>query len=144
VCYGRPAMPKSAVIATRGLRHVALRVRDLRRAKAFYSEVFGMDPVWEPDPQNCYLSSGCDNLALHEAADLSLAAPHQPLDHIGFIVTSADAVWTAAAALEAHGVPIVKEPRQHRDGSCSLYCTDPDGNLIQVLFEPSISPLAFE
>jgi len=137
-------MPKSGLIGTRGLRHVALRVRDLPRAKAFYMEVFGMNPVWEPDPQNCYLSSGCDNLALHEALDLPTAETGQPLDHIGFIVTSPEAVWEAAAALRARGVNIVRDPRQHRDGSCSLYCADPDGNLIQVLFEPSISPLTFQ
>jgi len=40
-------------------------------------------------------------------------------------------------------VPVVKEPRRHRDGSCSLYCSDPDGHVIQILYEPSISPLSF-
>jgi len=50
-----------------GLRHLALRVRDIRRAKDFYQRIFNMKIVWEPDPQNCYLSSGTDNLALHEA-----------------------------------------------------------------------------
>src|SRR5947209_1976536 len=47
-----------------GLRHLALRVRDLGKAKEFYVKAFGMKVVWEPDPQNCYLSSGLDNLAL--------------------------------------------------------------------------------
>jgi len=46
-----------------GLRHLALRVRDIRKAKEFYLKFFGMKVVWEPDAQNCYLSSGTDNLA---------------------------------------------------------------------------------
>src|SRR5574341_2092794 len=126
----------SLPIPTRGLRHVALRVRDLPRAKAFYAELFGMEAVWEPDPQNCYLSSGCDNLALHAAGELSTHTTDQPLDHIGFLVATREAVWAAADALRTRGVPIIKEPREHRDGSCSVYCTDPDGNVVQVLFEP--------
>ena len=131
-------------IPTRGLRHLALRVSDLQRAKAFYIDVFGMTPVWEPDPHNSYLSSGCDNLALHQAevADVQPSSPAvaEHLDHLGFIVPTPGAVWVAAAALRQHGVRIVKEPRQHRDGSCSLYCEDLDGNVIQILFEPTISP----
>jgi catechol 2,3-dioxygenase-like lactoylglutathione lyase family enzyme len=134
----------SLPIPTRGLRHLALRVRDIARSKQFYGELFGMHAVWEPDPSNSYLSSGCDNLALHEAdEDLHNSATDQPLDHLGFIVATPEAVWAAAQTLRQHGVPIVKEPRQHRDGSTSLYCTDPDGNLIQILFEPSISPMSW-
>jgi len=116
-----------------GLRHLALRVRDVRAAARFYTDVFGMRVVWEPDPQNVYLSSGTDNLALHEDAD---AAAGGALDHLGFLVASADAVHAAAAALEERGVPIARPPRVHRDGSVSCYCRDPDGNLIQVLYLP--------
>ncbi len=131
----------SLPIATRGLRHVALRVRDVARSKAFYAEVFGMETVWEPDAENCYLSSGCDNLALHQVPAAPAAVGEQVLDHIGFIVSSPEAVWAAAEQLRARAVPILKEPRRHRDGSCSLYCADPDGTVIQILFEPTISPL---
>jgi hypothetical protein len=31
--------------------------------------------------------------------------------------------------------------RRHRDGSVSFYIRDPDGNVIQLLFQPDISPL---
>jgi len=130
-------------IPTRGVRHVALRVRDLPRARAFYCDVFGMQPVWEPDAQNSYLSSGCDNLALHEVPDVRAPDTPQALDHLGFVVASREAVWAAAENLRARGVTLLKEPREHRDGSCSLYCADPDGNVIQILFEPTISPQTF-
>ena len=129
-------------IPTRGLRHLALRVRDVERSKRFYADVFGMQVVWEPDPDNSYLSSGCDNLALHRTDTLHVGTD-QPLDHLGFIVASAAAVHSAAAALRGHGVTILQEPKLHRDGSTSLYCADPDGNRIQILFEPEIGPLRF-
>jgi catechol 2,3-dioxygenase-like lactoylglutathione lyase family enzyme len=63
----------SPAVRVRGLMHVALRVRDVKAAVRFYRETFGMRVVWEPDPQNVYLSSGVDNLALHETASVPLA-----------------------------------------------------------------------
>jgi predicted lactoylglutathione lyase len=49
-------------------------------------------------------------------------------------------VASEAAELEA---TIIKPPKQHRDGSYSFYVADPDGNVVQVLYEPAISPLEF-
>ncbi len=74
------------MIETQGIRHVALRVADVERSKRFYAEVFGMRVVWQPDPDNAYLSSGSDNLALHREAGLEAASGIQSLDHIGFFV----------------------------------------------------------
>lgn len=126
-----------------GLRHLALRVRDIRKAKDFYLRFFGMQVVWEPDPQNCYLSSGTDNLALHEvpaaSAEGQASTPASPLDHFGFIARNPQVVDAWAAWAEQNGVAIVKAPKQHRDGSYSCYLADPDGNVIQILYEPTIS-----
>jgi catechol 2,3-dioxygenase-like lactoylglutathione lyase family enzyme len=128
-----------------GLRHLALRVRDIRKAKDFYLRVFGMQVVWEPDPQNCYLSSGIDNLALHEMPPASPAeqasTPIPPLDHFGFIAANPQVVDAWAAWAELNGVTIVKPPKRHRDGSYSFYLADPDGNTIQILYEPTISKI---
>ncbi len=49
------------MIKNRGMRHLALKVSDVDRAKDFYVRVFGMKLVWQPDADNAYLSSGCDN-----------------------------------------------------------------------------------
>lgn len=124
----------------RGLRHLALRVRDIQKAKEFYLKFFGMKVVWEPDPQNCYLSSGSDNLALHEAAGPPATdSQYHPLDHFGFIAESPSIVDAWAGWASQNGVRILKAPKQHRDGSYSCYLADPDGNTIQILYEPTIS-----
>jgi len=120
-------------VRVRGLRHLALKVRDVPRAAAFYTDVFGMRVVWAPDPANVYLSSGTDNLALHEDRAVRDGGA---LDHLGFLVETEAEVYAAADALRARQVPIDKPPRTHRDGSVSCYCRDPDGNLIQILYLP--------
>ena len=118
-----------------GLRHLALNVADPQRSKAFYADCFAMKVVWEPDADNVYLSSGPDNLALHKQPPVGAGA----LDHLGFIVDAPEEVDRLAAELRAKGVRIAAEPRDHRDGSRSFYCLDPDGLRIQVLFEPTLS-----
>ena len=118
-----------------GLRHLALRVKDPQASKRFYCDSFGMAVVWEPDPDNVYLSSGSDNLALHRAAPEGPGA----LDHLGFIVDTREEVDLLARRLSEAGVRMAAAPRDHRDGSRSFYCLDPDGLRIQVLFEPTLS-----
>lgn len=118
-----------------------MRVADVERATKFYCRVFGMKLVWQPDPDNTYLSSGCDNLALHlgDAGD-----PHaQALDHLGFIVPTIAEVEAGYAWAQANAIDIATPLKHHRDGSVSFYIRDPDGNVVQLLYEPSISPLQF-
>ena len=50
---------------TAGLRHVALFVSDLEGSETFFVDLMGMQVEWRPDPDNVYLTSGNDNLALH-------------------------------------------------------------------------------
>lgn len=133
----------------RGLRHLALRVTDLSRSRRFYEQLLGFQSVWEPDPENVYFSSGIDNLALHQIPKDELPsyrpAKAQLLDHIGVILDSPQAVdqmyGEILPTIESLGGRIAKEPKQHRDGSYSFYFSDPDGNLVQALYEPAISPL---
>ena len=122
-------------VRVQGLCHLALKVRDVQRAAAFYADIFGMTVAWAPDAENVYLTSGSDSLALHQDRDVGAGGA---LDHLGFLVASPDAVHAAAAALEARQVPIATPPRVHRDGSVSCYCRDPDGNLIQILYLPGV------
>ena len=124
----------------RGLRHLALNVRHLDDMRRFYVELLGFAVEWQPDPDNIYLSSGIDNLALHRAATGAPAADAaSPLDHLGLIVGEPDDVDRWAAFLESHGVTMDAAPRTHRDGARSCYFRDPDGNRVQIIHHPPIS-----
>lgn len=105
--------------------------------KRFYIELLGFEVEWAPDPDNVYLSSGIDNLALHRVEDRS--EDRGALDHLGLIVRTPDEVDRWADFLEERGVPIVAKPRTHRDGARSCYVRDPDGNTVQIIHHPPIS-----
>jgi catechol 2,3-dioxygenase-like lactoylglutathione lyase family enzyme len=124
----------------RGMRHIALKVRDMARARNFYQNILGLNVVWEPDAQNVYLSSGCDNIALHEVRqDFLNDSAERQLDHLGFIVESIERVKELEEVFRSQGVKIVHPFKIHRDGSASFYCLDPDGIVIQMLYEPHLS-----
>jgi len=123
-----------------GLRHLALNVSNLAAMKRFYVDLLGFAVEWEPDPDNVYLSSGIDNLALHRSdAGADPRVGPGALDHLGLIVRSADDVDRWAAFLESRGVVLKAKPKTHRDGARSLYFLDPDGNSIQIIHHPPIS-----
>jgi catechol 2,3-dioxygenase-like lactoylglutathione lyase family enzyme len=134
-----------------GLGHLALNAHHLEAMTRFYVDLLGFRIVWQPDPDNVYLSSGRDNLALHRdarsaeasrdvepastatRADESGERRRGALDHLGLVVDAPDDVDRWAAFLEAHGVALAAAPRTHRDGSRSLYVDDPDGNRVQII-----------
>jgi len=122
-----------------GLRHLALFVANFDETLHFYTELLGMAVEWQPDPDNIYLCSGCDNLALHRYQGGERPLAGQRLDHLGFIIDDIEDVDTWHAFLLENGVAIKAEPRTHRDGARSFYCLDPDGNLVQMIYHPPIS-----
>jgi len=121
---------------TRGMHHIALFVSDLEACEHFYVELLGMAVEWRPDPDNVYLSSGSDNLALHRL-DKSFSGP-QRLDHLGFILGTPTDVDDWFQYLQAHKVPMKTEPRTHRDGARSFYCLDPSSNTVQMIYHPPL------
>ncbi|WP_455366027.1 VOC family protein [Kaarinaea lacus] len=123
--------------STIGMRHVALNVIDVDACERFYVDLMGMKVEWRPDPDNVYLTSGHDNLAIHRATDEANGA--QALDHIGFMLNDINDVDDWYKYLKANGVEIVKQPRTHRDGARSFYCLDPAGVVVQLIYHPPLA-----
>ena len=127
-----------------GIRHLALFAHAFDDMRSFYIDVLGFGVEWAPDPDNVYLSSGADNLALHRTS-VDYAGERGPLDHLGLLVGRADDVDRWASYLVAQGIALKAGPKTHRDGARSLYVCDPDGNAIQIIYHPAISsPLSGE
>ncbi|MEZ4450609.1 MAG: VOC family protein [Nannocystaceae bacterium] len=136
-----PAAPPPSL----GLRHLALFVDSARfdAVVRFYRDGMGMRVDWEPDPDNVYLTSGADNLALHRARpEQAIDLATSPLDHLGFCMPTAAAVeaWYAWLRDRADdlGLPAIGPVKRHRDGATSFYFRDPAGHQVQMIHIPSI------
>ncbi|HVC09744.1 MAG TPA: VOC family protein [Elusimicrobiota bacterium] len=129
-----PPRPADLPSETLGIRHIALKVKDLAAAERFYVDILGFAVEWRPDPDNVYLAKDKDSLALHKA-DFS---GEGSLDHFGIMLRKAQDVDAWANYLKKHGFNLEKEPRTHRDGARSFYTRDPEGNLIQFIHHPLI------
>lgn len=121
---------------TLGLRHLALLVKNLEACVDFYTNLLGMKIVWQPDNDNVYLSSGQDNLALHRAEANVERAKQQALDHFGFFLKTPEDVDAWHDYLRENHVVIKAAPKNHRDGTRSFYCADPEGNVVQMIYYP--------
>lgn len=123
----------------KGIRHVAIFVTDITACIAFYHDILGYKIEWQPDPDNCYLTSGTDNLALHQLPHEQALKQPERLDHIGMIVTKPELVDAWHAYLQSHQVKLLTAPKTHRDGARSFYCEDPNGTRLQIIHHPPIS-----
>ena len=120
-----------------GMRHVALNVLELAPMESFYVDLLGFAVEWRPDPDNVYLCSGVDNLALHVVQDRGGKA--QALAHTGVIIDDIEVVDDWYAFLQENNVDMINEPKTHRDGARSFYCRDPESNVVQIIYHPPLS-----
>ena len=127
-----PAMapaPQRVETAVHRLGHVALRVADMERAKAFYTAL-GLRLTWDASDW-CYLQSPVsgDGVALL-SPEYRAAGPH-----FAFHFDDRASVDAVHAQLVEAGYP-VGPVHDHRDGTASFYLQDPEGNWLEVLYEP--------
>jgi catechol 2,3-dioxygenase-like lactoylglutathione lyase family enzyme len=125
----------SAVIET------SLYVDDLRRARRFYVETLGLEPLFD-DPRACALNVGDRSVLLLFARGQSTEPHHIPGGtipahdgsgpaHIGFAVDAAELdVWESR--LRERGIAIESIVQWARGGR-SIYFRDPDGHLVEFL-----------
>ena len=124
-----------------GVVETALYVDDLARARGFYEEVLGLQPLFT-DARLCAFDAGGRSVLLLFLRGSTLETvtmpggtipPHDgsgPL-HVGLAIAAEDlAAWEER--LSAHGVAIEGRATWRRGGT-SLYVRDPDGHLVELL-----------
>ena len=111
------------------LGHIAIRVKDIARAKSFYINL-GMRLVWD-DSDWCYLEArdSRDGLALL-GPEYKAAGPH-----FAFHFTDRDQIERIHSSLKEKGMK-VGALHDHRDGTSSFYLQDTEGNWLEMLYHP--------
>jgi lactoylglutathione lyase len=130
------------MLPTSGLYEIAIRVKDLARAEAFYKDVLGLTEGLRDERRNwifLYVGGTAGMVVLQEDSG------EWPKQHFAFTVSESD-IDRSATALREKGVT-VSEPVYHEwMNSVSLYFDDPDGHALELiaLCEPrdtEVSPI---
>jgi catechol-2,3-dioxygenase len=116
------------MLPIRGVYEVAIRVKDLARAEAFYREVLDLQIGLRDERRNwLFLRAGGDAGMIVLQEDKG----EWPLQHFAFTVEEDD-VERAAEQLRSRGVA-VEGPYFHEwMPAKSIYFTDPDGNDLEL------------
>lgn len=119
------------------LGHIALRVKDVERAVAFYRDVLGLT-VKNQGRGVAFLGSRPD--ASHELALFPLPADAPEPDpkrvgmyHMAWEMASFEELEALHKRLLASGTRIAG----YADGQCNVMFLDPDGNELEAIWEPS-------
>ncbi len=112
-------------MAQKGLSHIALKARDLKRTEDFYTSVLGLKVAFRHPPNMLFLTTpGSDDLLNFVKSAARISGP-QGLEHVGFRVTAAQ-LKQLEKNLKARGVKI-----DGRRGKDAIYFTDPNGYQIE-------------
>ncbi len=115
--------------------HLVLTVRDLQATTAFYTRVLGMVEVTFGEGRRA-LAFGAQKINLHEVGreyEPKAAVPTPGSADLCFLTAAAPAA--VLAHLHACGVQVVDGPVSRtgaRGSIVSVYCRDPDGNLLEL------------
>jgi catechol 2,3-dioxygenase-like lactoylglutathione lyase family enzyme len=112
-------------MSSKGLSHVALKTRDLKRTEEFYTKVLGLKVAFRHPPSMIFFNTpGSDDL-LNFVKSAKPVSGDQGLDHIGFKVTRA-ALTRMEKKLKDSSVEI-----EGRRGKSAFYVSDPNGYQIE-------------
>jgi catechol 2,3-dioxygenase-like lactoylglutathione lyase family enzyme len=126
-------------VAVTGLDHLVLTVSDLDQTSSFYQRTLGMRPVTFGAGRHA-LEFGASKINLHQAGQEITPHAARPVPgsaDLCLITTSPPE--QVLAHLAAMHVPVEEGPvpRTGAQGPLtSIYCRDPDGNLIEIASYP--------
>lgn len=130
--------------APKKLGHLVLKVRDIHKSVAFYTEIVGLEVSDWIEDQMVFLRCGSDHHDLGlaqikdgEALPEAGSGLHQlGLEHFCYEVESFADIEAAVEMLKANKVEIVRGPGKHGPGeNCFLVFRDPDGNFVEFYCE---------
>ncbi|MBL8606183.1 MAG: lactoylglutathione lyase [Myxococcales bacterium] len=129
--------------------HTMLRVGDLDRSIAFYTEVLGMKLLSRKDyPDGKFTLAFVGFASNPEQAEIELTynwgvSSYEPGTAFGHVALGVDDVYGACARIKAAGGNVTREPGPMKHGTTVIaFVTDPDGYKIELIDEGSRTPRA--
>jgi lactoylglutathione lyase len=116
------------VLAIRGIYEVAIKVRDLARAEAFYRQVLGLTEGLRDERRRWLFLRAGGNAGM---IVLQEDAGGWPTQHFAFTVAEEE-IEQAAAALRARGVQVEGPVFHAWMPARSIYFADPDGHDLEL------------
>ena len=121
------------MIATFGLSHIALAVRDPTESFQFYHEVFGMVAVYQDDNFIQAQTPGTRDVLVLEKSGAG-GGTSGGIAHFGFRLRDPTDLRRAAAAVVAAGGTILSQG-EFCPGEPYLFCKDRDGYEVEIWYE---------
>lgn len=121
------------MVQTYGLTHLALGVKDVEHAFAFYESVFGMVAVFRSEAFLQAQTPGARDVLVFERSSKKIGATGS-VEHFGFRLKDPGDIDAAAKAIEEAGGTIV-DKGEFVPGEHYLFARDRDGYLIEVWYE---------
>ncbi len=121
------------MIRTKGLTHIHLVVRNMKRSLRFYQTVFGMKISFKIGRKMVFLNTpgSRDAITLNEDGDLAnVAGTSGGISHFGFELMKKN-LDAAISEVEKGGGKLL-ERGEHAPDVPYAYVTDPDGYVIEL------------
>src|SRR5258706_14772317 len=109
----------------RGLSHIALKTRDLKKTEEFYLKVLGLKVAFRHPPSMIFLTTPGSGDLLNFVKTSKRSSGNQGLEHIGFKV-SATALKRLERKLDEQSIAI-----EGRRGDSAFYIIEPNGYQIE-------------
>ncbi len=134
-------MDTTTGIKLNGLDHLALNVKDMKRAEEFYTQTLGFSVIHRTETQaglkHIEVDTGNVAIALFESPDLDLETAHKTMTDDGYLHFAFGAPYdqfdSIQNSLKEDGVILDGEPRDWGE-SVSIYFRDPDGHQLEINF----------
>jgi catechol 2,3-dioxygenase-like lactoylglutathione lyase family enzyme len=121
------------MVRTYGLTHVALAVRDVRRAARFYRSVVGAIPVYTQKDFVQLQTPGTRDVIVVEQNTKRAGRPGGVV-HFGFRLTRAADIGAALSSVKRAGGTILSHG-EFVPGEPYLFARDPDGHEFEIWYE---------